>query len=140
MFAGHGENVRRFQAAHHLLGLVELVRRGQMRDVTGVNDEIRCVAKVIDAIDRVAEGVGDVGVGRSGESEVTVADLSEAQGGPRRSVLGRSPGHVRDDFAAGHGETDRGSKPRRVPDELAATHRVRITRHGVTTTVPCIIG
>ena len=125
VLAGHGEHVRRLQAAQHLLRLVELVGGGQVGEVAGVNDEIRCVAEVVDLIDRVAEGAGDVRVGRTGEADVTVADLGEAQGGPGVSALGSGrAGDMRDDLAADHGEPDRRAEPCRVPDELAATHRV----------------
>ena len=54
-----------------------------------MDDEIRCVAKVIDLIDRVTETAGHVRVGRTGEADVTVADLSEAQRGPADGLLGR---------------------------------------------------
>ena len=77
------------QAAHHLLHLVELAGAGQVREVAGVDDEIRCVAQVVDLIDRVAERAGHVRVGRTGEADVAVADLSEPQGGPGTRVLGR---------------------------------------------------
>ena len=81
-----------------------------MGEVAGVDDEVRCVAEVVDLVDRMAERGGDVGVGRSGEPEVAVADLGEPQRGPGRSVLRRSPARdMRDDLAAGDGE----HRPRR---------------------------
>ena len=138
VLAGHGEHLRCLEALHHLLGLVELVGAGQVRDVAGVNDEIRCVAEVVDAIDRLAECVGDVGVGRSGEAEVTVADLGEPQGRPGLGLRARST--PTDHLTAHHGETDRRAKPCRVPEELAATHAIGIAGHEVTTTVPRIMG
>ena len=61
----------------------------QVSEVAGVYDEIRRVAEVVDLIDRVAERAGHVRVGRTGEADVAVADLSEPQGGPDTRALGR---------------------------------------------------
>jgi hypothetical protein len=142
VLSGDGENVRGLEAAHHLFHLVELLRAGQVGEVPGVDDEIRCVTEVVDQIDRVAECCGDVGVGRTREPEVAVADLGEPQGGLGRHLLRpRLARDVRDDLAAGHGESDRRTEPGRVPDELATSHAVLLgATHPVTTTVPCIIG
>jgi peptidoglycan/xylan/chitin deacetylase (PgdA/CDA1 family) len=109
-----------------------------VRQVAGVNHEIRCVAEVVDLLDRVAERAGDVRVGRPGESDVAVADLGEPQGGPGMRVLGRrGTRNVRNHLAANHGEAHRRPEPSRVSHQLAATH-VRV--HRVTTTLPRIIG
>ncbi|GAB4721756.1 hypothetical protein MOKP126_12920 [Mycobacterium avium subsp. hominissuis] len=138
VLAGHGEHVRGLQRAHHLLGLVELLGRGQVGEIAGVDDEIRGVAQVVDLVDGPAEGARHVGVGGAGETEVAVADLGEPQGGLSAGVLcGRPAGDVGDHLAPGHGEPHRRPEPRRVPDQLPAAH-VRI--HPVTTTVPRIIG
>ena len=142
VFAGHGEDMRRLQAAQHLLHLVELAGGGQVGEVAGVDDEIRCVAEVVDLVDRVAERAGDVRVGRAGEADVAVADLSEPQRGPDVSALGRrGAGDMGDDLAAGHGEPDRRAEP--CAECRISWRRLIVcgsSGHPVTTTVPCIIG
>ncbi len=82
VFPGHGEDVRGVEPGQHLLDLVELVGGGQMRQVAGVDDEIRCVAETVDLVDRLGERTGHVGVGAAGEADVAVADLSETQRRP----------------------------------------------------------
>ena len=79
VFTGHGEHVRRVQPGQHLLDLIELIGRGQVGEVAGVDHEVRCVAEAVDLVDGVAERVGHVGVRRAVEADVAVADLGEPQ-------------------------------------------------------------
>jgi hypothetical protein len=44
-----------------------------------VDDEVGRVAKAVDLTDGVVERIGDVGIRRPVESDVTVADLGEPQ-------------------------------------------------------------
>jgi len=114
-----------------------------MRQVAGVHHEIRREPEAVDLVDRLDEGAGDARVGGSGEPDVAVADLGEPQGGPGLGLLrpGR-PCDMGDHLTAGHGQHHRGPKPRRVANQQAARHRVRIALagHGVTTTVPWMNG
>ena len=65
VFTGHGEDVRRVQPAQHLLDLIELIGRGQVGQVAGVDHEIGCVAEAVDLADGVVERIGDVGIRRA---------------------------------------------------------------------------
>jgi hypothetical protein len=71
-----------------LFDLIELVGGGQVGQVARVNDEVGCVTEVIDPINRLAERAGDIWIGRTGETDMAVADLSESQGGPGLNLLG----------------------------------------------------
>ena len=79
VFSRNGEHVRGVQPVEHLIHLIELRGRGQMREIAGVDHEVRPVTQAVDLSDRLGEGAGDIGIGRALEPDVAVADLGEAQ-------------------------------------------------------------
>ena len=133
--------MRGAQSGHHLPDLIELFRRGQMRQIARVDDEVGRVAQVVDGVDGMGERPGDVGVGGPGEADVAVADLGEAQRG-LRSRRGGAARDVRQHFPADHRQPHGGAEPRRVPEQLATVHllRVALCVSHLTTTVPCMKG
>ena len=79
VLAGNVENPSRFGALEDLLGRVKFRRLGELRNIAGMQQEIRGRRRAVDAIDGDLECRGDVGIGFLAESDVGVADLDEAE-------------------------------------------------------------
>ena len=77
----------------------------------------------------------------TGEADVTVTDLGEAQRG-LRGRPGRATCDVRQHFPADHRQPHGRAEPRRVPEQLAAVHLLRVALRvtHLTTTVPRMKG
>src|SRR5208282_2808145 len=92
------------RSLQYLVERVELTRLRELTQITGVNDEIRCVRHRVDLVDRGLQGSGDVRIGWLVETDVTVADLHESE---VRAFAGISAGifgeRARDRNAAAHG-------------------------------------
>ena len=89
VLAGHEEDLLGFAVLEHLLEIVELLGLRELREIAGVQDEIRRLRQRIDPRDGLAEGRGDIGIRRLVKADVAVADLHEverrrAAGSPRR--------------------------------------------------------
>ena len=78
MLAGDEEH-RQAGFLQDLVGVVELVVARELRDVAGMDDEIRLFAKRLHLGDSFAEGRAGVGIGRLVEADMAVADLQEGE-------------------------------------------------------------
>ena len=61
------------------IGVVELGRLGEMRDVAGMNDEGRLHRQRVDLVDRFLERADGIRIGGLVEADMAVADLQECQ-------------------------------------------------------------
>ncbi len=78
VLAGNEED-RQPGFSQNLLRIVELVVARELRDIAGMNDEIRLVRQRLHLRDRFAEGRPGVGVGGFVEPKVAVAQLHEGE-------------------------------------------------------------
>ena len=82
VLARHIEDLFGFAVLEHLLQVVEFLGFRKLRQIAGVNDEIRRHGQRIDARDGFAKRGADVGVRRLVKADVAVADLDEVERGP----------------------------------------------------------
>ena len=98
MLAGHVMDVEP-ALRDDAVGIIELGRLRQMRDVAGVDHEGRLHRHRLDPIDGLFQRADRVGIGRLIEADMAVADLQEGQAG--RLLLG-GPGRVDEAERAWH--------------------------------------
>ena len=90
VFAGHIKNRTSLCGFEKLIQRVEFRWLGKMRQVPGVQNEIRRCGQGVDFGDGLLEGADDIGVGRLVKTDVAVADLHEAEIS-RQTFRSRSP-------------------------------------------------
>jgi hypothetical protein len=69
----------RFGACQDLIHRVELSRLGVVRQIAGVNNEVRLILECIDLVDGRLKRSCDILIGRLIEADVAVADLNEME-------------------------------------------------------------
>ena len=79
MLAWHEEGLLCFDALEHLIERVKFLGFGAVREVPGVNHELRRHRQGVDPVDGYLQRCSDVGVRRFVETHMTVADLHEVQ-------------------------------------------------------------
>lgn len=85
MLARHDMD-RNAELAQHLLRQIELLGRGEVSDVAGVDDKIGPDRQRLRLGDHLLQRAERIRVGRLVEAEMGVADLQEAEAGFRRGA------------------------------------------------------
>src|SRR5690242_2879647 len=122
MLARHEEH-RQPKLFQHLLGVIELLIAGELRDVAGVNDEIGPVRQRLHLGDGFAEGSTSVGIGWLVEADVAVADLRKRERLGDHVLGGRGKRCVESYRAADpafKSEQGAGARPRHALEKSAA--------------------
>src|SRR5213593_2847240 len=89
VLAWHEEHVLGPAALQHLIKRVELLRFGELGDVSGVNEKRRRRRHCVNSVESDLERFGHVFIRILGKADVTVADLQEAQvSGSRQRTAG----------------------------------------------------
>ena len=125
VLTGHGIDLQ-IGRAQQLRAGVELLGRGKMSDIAGVDQEGGLVFHRGHMTQCLLEGAGDVGVHRLVEAQMTVADLREAEAGLRR--LGLSD-DARPRDAAGDGPDHGAAGPGHALQESAPVGVVCVDAH-----------
>jgi len=138
VLTGHGEHVRRVQTRQHLLDLIELRRRRKVREVTGVDHEVGCVAEAVDLADGMAERIYHIGVRRPVESDMLSLIWANRKAGVDCCAAPPDPATCEITSPPVNREHHRCAEPSTMSDELTSAHPCRIgfCTHLVTTTVP----
>jgi hypothetical protein len=94
VFARHIEGLARLRLFDDLLRCIELRRLRRLRDVAGVQQQIRRRRKRVDLADRELQCSRDVLIRRLVESNMAVADLNkaEARSGMRMGCISTARG------------------------------------------------
>src|SRR5512135_280262 len=79
MLTGHEERLVGLQLPHRLGKRVELVRLGEMREVTGMHDEVGCHGLRVDLGNGLAQRRRYIGVGCLVEADMRITQLHEAE-------------------------------------------------------------
>jgi hypothetical protein len=79
VLAGNEKDSPRLGALEYLLGRVKLGWFGKLRNISGVQQEVRGGRRTVNPVDGDLKGRSDIGIGLFAESDVGVADLDEAE-------------------------------------------------------------
>src|SRR5580704_17679676 len=111
----------------YLVQRIEFTRLRKLAQITGMNDEVRCVGHGVDLVDRRPQSRGEIRIGRLAKTDVAVADLDKAEvrafAGIIAAALGECP-RYRD--ATAHGPDQPGARPSHALEESATIDAIVI--------------
>ena len=125
------EENRAAELLQHLLGVVELVIARELRDVAGVDDEVRLLRQRLDLGDSLPKSRAGIGIGRLVEADMAVAQLDEGERRGGCAMERRGKRRIKADRAADPAvEREQSARPgpRHALQETAAVVHVVVHR------------